>query len=73
MPCQTTTTTTATIVAATTSRVVALQWPHIKQTGHAVPPEQSLSWPHPNPLAIAAAADNALRCTYTHPDYRWTV
>lgn len=36
-------------------------------------PEESPSWPHPNPLAIAAAAGNALRCTYTHPDYRWTV
>lgn len=36
-------------------------------------PEESLYWPHPNPLAIAAAAGNALRCTYTHPDYRWTV
>lgn len=36
-------------------------------------PEESLCWPHPNPLAIAAAAGNALRCIYTHPDYRWTV
>lgn len=53
--------TTAATTAATTTG--ALQWPHIKQTDHVL----AVSWPHPNPLAVAAV--NALRCTYTHPSF----